>query len=193
AGAIDLARREGGLDELLARREAARKQGRLYGIGYAAIVEPSVSNMGYITTVMTPEARAKAGPKNGAIASATVSIDPLGGLNVVVASAPAGQGHRTVCAQVVADVFGVAPEQIAVNVEFDTQKDAWSVAAGNYSSRFAGAVAGTLHLAATRLRDKLARIAAHQFQCHEEAVRFEGGKVFPRDEPARAVPFARLA
>ena len=32
---------EGGYDELVARREAARKEGRLYGIGFAAIVEPS--------------------------------------------------------------------------------------------------------------------------------------------------------
>ena len=45
--------------------------------------------MGYISTVLTPEQRAKAGPKNGAIASATVAIDLLGGVNVVVASAPA--------------------------------------------------------------------------------------------------------
>lgn len=52
---------EGGYDELVARREAARKEGRLYGIGFAAIVEPSVSNMGYITTVMPAEARKKAG------------------------------------------------------------------------------------------------------------------------------------
>ena len=99
-------------------------------VGCAAIVEPSVSNMGYISTVLTPAQRAKAGPKNGAIASATVSIDLLGGINVGIASAPAGQGHMTVCAQVVADVFGLKPEQIAVNVEFDTAKDALSFALG---------------------------------------------------------------
>jgi len=138
-GALDMLEKEGGLAELYARRDAARAQGKYYGIGFAAIVEPSISNMGYITTVLPKEARAKAGPKNGAIASATVSIDPLGGVTVIVASSPAGQGHRTVCAQVVADVFGLTPEQIVVNVDFDTQKDAWSVAAGNYSSRFAGA------------------------------------------------------
>ena len=39
----------------------ARAEGRLYGIGYAAVVEPSVSNMGYITTVLTAEERRKAG------------------------------------------------------------------------------------------------------------------------------------
>lgn len=191
--ALRMAVEDGGLAVLRARQQAARAEGRLYGIGFAAIVEPSVSNMGYITTALPREARAKAGPKNGAIAAATVSIDPLGGVNVVVASAPAGQGHRTVCAQVAADVFGVDPSEVAVNVEFDTAKDAWSVAAGNYSSRFAGAVAGTLHIACERLREKLARIASAQFDCTPEQVVFAAGKVHPAGRPERAQPFGRFA
>ncbi|MFM0063713.1 xanthine dehydrogenase family protein molybdopterin-binding subunit [Paraburkholderia aspalathi] len=184
---------EGGYDELRARREAARKEGRLYGIGFAAIVEPSVSNMGYITTVMPADARRKAGPKSGAIASATVSVDLLGGVVVTIASTPAGQGHMTVCAQVVADVLGVSPQDIVVNVEFDTHKDAWSVAAGNYSSRFAGAVAGTVHLAAVRVRDKVARIVSKQLGCAPEDVRFEGGRIYAAGAEDRAQPFGRVA
>jgi 2-furoyl-CoA dehydrogenase large subunit len=184
---------EGGYDELVARREAARKEGRLYGIGFAAIVEPSVSNMGYITTVMPAEARKKAGPKSGAIASATVSVDLLGGVVVTVASTPAGQGHMTVCAQVVADVLGIEPQDIVVNVDFDTHKDAWSVAAGNYSSRFAGAVAGTVHLAAVRVRDKLARIVANQYGCTTDEVCFEGARIYVKGAEDKAMPFGRVA
>jgi 2-furoyl-CoA dehydrogenase large subunit len=191
--AIARAEAEGGLAALRERQASARAEGRLYGIGFAAIVEPSVSNMGYITTALPAEQRRKAGPKNGAIATATVGIDPLGGINVVIASAPAGQGHRTVCAQVVADVLGVAPEDVSVNVEFDTQKDAWSVAAGNYSSRFAGAVAGTLHLACLQLRDKLARLAAAQLGCAAGEIVFAGGKVHARGGEDKALPFARFA
>ncbi|WP_071361895.1 xanthine dehydrogenase family protein molybdopterin-binding subunit [Massilia timonae] len=191
--ALELVADEGGLAALYAKRERARAEGRLYGIGFAAIIEPSISNMGYITTVLPKETRAKVGPKNGAIASATVAIDPLGGVNVTIASAPAGQGHRTVCAQVVADVLGVDPDQVAVNVEFDTQKDAWSVAAGNYSSRFAGAVAGTVHLAAMRIRDKLAAIAAPQLGVDAADIVFAGGAVHVKDDPARALPFPRMA
>ena len=179
--------------QLPERQRAARAAGKLYGIGVAAIVEPSVSNMGYISTVLTAEQRAKAGPKNGAIASATVAIDLLGGVNVTIASAPAGQGHMTVCAQVVADALGLHPSAVVVNVEFDTAKDAWSVAAGNYSSRFAGAVAGTVHLAAQRLRDKLARIAAAQWGCDSADIGFEGGQIFNRRQPAQSQPFTRLA
>jgi 2-furoyl-CoA dehydrogenase large subunit len=192
-GALELVQQDGMLEELYARRDRARAEGRLYGIGFAAIVEPSISNMGYISTVLPAEARAKAGPKNGAIASASVSIDPLGGVNVVIASAPAGQGHRTVCAQVAADVFGIDPAQVAVNVEFDTQKDAWSVAAGNYSSRFAGAVAGTVHLAACKMRDKLAKVAAPQLACDVADVVFAGGKVYAKQAPQNSLQFARMA
>jgi len=191
--ALELAVREGGLAELERRRDEARHAGRLYGIGFAAIVEPSISNMGYITTALTPEQREKAGPKNGGIASATVAIDLLGSVSVMVASAPAGQGHMTVCAQVVADVLGLQPEQIVANVEFDSQKDAWSVAAGNYSSRFAGAVAGTVHLAAVKIRDKLARIAAHQFGTTADQIVFAGGRIHPAGAPEQGVPFARTA
>lgn len=183
----------GGDAELRRKRSEARADGRLYGIGYAAVVEPSVSNMGYITTVLTPEERSRAGQKDGAQATATISIDPVGAVTVHVASAPQGQGHRTVIAQVVADVFGLRPDDIIVVTEIDTTKDAWSIASGNYSSRFAPAVAGTAHLAATRLKEKLARKAAADLNIRPEDVVFAGGKICAIDNPDNALPFARLA
>ncbi|HEV2547091.1 MAG TPA: xanthine dehydrogenase family protein molybdopterin-binding subunit [Stellaceae bacterium] len=191
--AVARAVEEGGLDALRKKREALRAEGRCYGIGFAAIVEPSVSNMGYITTVMTPGERRKAGPKNGAHATATVAIDPLGGVTVHAASTPQGQGHRTVLSQVVADVFGLKPEEIRVNLELDTQKDAWSIASGNYSSRFAPAVAGTAYLAAQRLRERLARIAAQQLNVRPEDIEFADGKIFARGNPDNAASFSRIA
>jgi 2-furoyl-CoA dehydrogenase large subunit len=191
--ALDIAVDQGGLDELKGRRDAARAEGRLYGIGYTAVVEPSISNMGYITTVLTPEERRKAGPKSGAQATATVALDPLGGVSVHVASVPQGQGHRTALAQVVGDVLGLAPGDISVIGELDTAKDAWSIAAGNYSSRFAGAVAGTAHLAAMRLKDKLARIAAPLLNVAPEELRFGKGKIFAAGNPDNALSFSRVA
>ncbi len=191
--AIAIAVEEGGLAELKRRRDAAREAGRLYGIGYAAVVEPSISNMGYITTVLTPEERRKAGPKSGAQATATVALDPLGGVSVHVASVPQGQGHRTVLAQVVGDVLGLAPAELRIVTELDTAKDAWSIAAGNYSSRFAGAVAGAAHLAASRLRDKLARIAAPLLNVAPGEVAFARGRIFARLNPDNALAFSRVA
>ena len=167
--------RDGSLAELKSRRDAARAEGRLYGVGYTAVVEPSVSNMGYITTVLTAAERRKAGPKNGAQATATVAIDPLGSVAVHVASVPQGQGHRTVLSQVVADVFGLTPGDVRVNTEIDTAKDAWSIASGNYASRFAPAVAGTAKLAAERIAQRLRRIAASQLNTDVDDIAFAAG------------------
>jgi len=193
AKALETALAQGGFAELRERQQAARAQGRIYGIGLTAAVEPSVSNMGYITTVLTPEERRRAGPKNGAQATATVSLDPLGGVSVHAASVPQGQGHRTVLAQIVADALGLKPSDIRVVGEFDTAKDAWSIASGNYSSRFAAAVGGAAHLAAERVKVKLARVAASQLNVAAQDIEFTGGRAHARGNPDNAIPFSRLA
>ena len=193
AAALDTALANGNFDELIERRRQARAAGKLYGIGLAAAVEPSVSNMGYITTALTPEQRAKAGPKNGAQAVATISIDPLGAVTVKVASVPQGQGHRTVLAQVVAERLGIPFKAVRVNTELDTARDAWSIASGNYSSRFAAAVAGTARLAADRIRDRLAEIAAGQLNVEASQVDFLDGRIFDRLNPDNSISFNRVA
>jgi len=184
---------EGALSELKSRRDAARAGGKLYGIGYTAVVEPSVSNMGYITTVLTPAERRKAGPKNGAQATATIAIDPVGSVTVHVASVPQGQGHRTVLSQVVADVLGLKPADVRVNTEIDTAKDAWSIASGNYASRFAPAVAGTARLAAERIAERLARIAASRLNTEIDDIAFVGGQVGSKRNPDNRLSFSRVA
>ncbi|WP_288353041.1 molybdopterin cofactor-binding domain-containing protein [uncultured Marinobacter sp.] len=170
--------KEGGLDELIQRRDEARREGRYYGIGYTAAVEPSISNMGYITMAFTPEERKRAGPKNGAVSTATISVDPLGSVSVHVSSTPQGQGHQTVAAQIVAETLGVPLESISVNVELDTGKDAWSIASGNYSSRFSGAVAGAVYKAALKVRARLTALAAEQWNIDSDNIRFSEGRVY---------------
>jgi 2-furoyl-CoA dehydrogenase large subunit len=191
--ALDTALADGAFNELRRRRDQARAQGRIYGIGCVAVVEPSVSNMGYITTALTPEERRKAGPKNGAQATATVALDPLGSVTVHVASVPQGQGHRTVISQIVADALGLKPADIRVVAELDTARDAWSIASGNYSSRFAAAVGGAAHLAANKIKAKLAKIAAAQLNVSADDVEFAGGKARARGNRDNAVAFSRLA
>ncbi|MCW5692583.1 MAG: molybdopterin-dependent oxidoreductase [Pseudolabrys sp.] len=191
--AFEIALEDGAFADLRRRQAEARAEGRLYGIGLTAAVEPSVSNMGYITTVLTPDERRKAGPKNGAQATATVSLDPLGGVTVNVASVPQGQGHRTVLAQIVADDLGLKPSDIRVVTDFDSGRDAWSIASGNYSSRFAAAVGGAAKLASGKIKAKLARMAAAQLNVAADEIEFAAGKVRARGNPDNALPFSRLA
>jgi 2-furoyl-CoA dehydrogenase large subunit len=157
---------EGAFDEALAlvrydERREEQRAGAAIGIGIACIVEPSVSNMGYITLAQTPEERAEALPKSGNVEGCTILVSPLGGVSVRLSTTPQGQGHRTVAAQIVADRLGCALEDVEVISELDTSVNAWSVASGNYSSRFSAVGAGAVANAADRLADKIAAIRAH--------------------------------
>ena len=189
---IDETVEEGGLRELIHRRDAARKEGRLYGIGYASCVEPSQSNMGYISTLKTGEERERAGPKDGAVASVTVAVDALGSVNVVGDSVPQGQGHRTALAQIVADQLGIDPENVVVALDTDTAKDGWSIAAGNYSCRFSPASASAADQAAEKVRLKMTRIAATMLNVGTGEIEFADNKIFAKNNPENSVPFYRV-
>ncbi len=183
---------EGGLEELKRRCDAARAEGRLYGIGYAAIVEPAQSNMGYLSNIL-PVAERQRNPKGGAVSNATVNVDPLGTVSVTADSLPQGQGHATVLSQIVADELGLKPSDIRVNMELDTQKDAWSIATGNYSARFSSSTTVAAKKAAVKVRDKLARIASQSLNVPPDQLEFAGGKVFAADNPDNALNLYRVA
>lgn len=191
--AIDIAVGDGRLEELYRRRDEARAAGKYYGIGFATVVEPGMSNMGYLSTLLTPEAREKSGPKNGAISIATVGVDGLGHVSVTSDVTVQGQGHQTVIAQIVAESLGLTPDQIKVNLEIDTQKDQWSIAAGSYSCRFSPGAAVAVHLAAQRIRDRIARIGAKLLNVLPEDIELVDGRVRSKSNPDNKMAFERVA
>jgi 2-furoyl-CoA dehydrogenase large subunit len=129
---------------------------------------------------------------DGAVAAATVSIDPLGSVSVNTASVAQGQGHRTVLAQVVGDVLGLPAELIRVKVEYDSYTDICSPGAGNYCSQFAGAVAGAAHLAAVQLRGQIARLAAGMLNVAPEQIGFADARVYALSNADNALPFSQV-
>jgi len=193
ARAVEITVGDGRLDDLKRRREAARRAGRKYGIGFAVVVEPAMSNMGYLSTMLTPQARDKAGPKNGAVSMARIDIDPLGAVSISADVTVQGQGHQTALAQVVGAQLGLPVGDINVALEIDTAKDQWSIAAGTYSSRFASGTAVAAHLAAVALRDKLKAIGAKQLNVLEDDVELVDGKIRSRSNPDNALAFGRVA
>jgi 2-furoyl-CoA dehydrogenase large subunit len=184
--ALELAR----YDKRREEQADARAEGRLVGIGLACVVEPSISNMGYITLAQTAAERAETLPKSGNAEGATVAVSPLGGITVRMATTPQGQGHKTVAAQVVADTLGVDPADVDVLSELDTSTDAWTVASGNYSSRFSGVGAGAVLRAAEKVAAKLRAIAAPGLGSAAEEVELRDGKAWHGDE---SVSLRRLA
>jgi 2-furoyl-CoA dehydrogenase large subunit len=182
-----------GYDDLRAEQARARGEGRLLGIGLACVVEPSVSNMGYITLAQTAEERATGLPKSGNAEGATIAMGPHGGVTLRITTTPQGQGHGTVAAQVAADVLGLAPEQIDVRTDADTAANPWTISSGNYSSRFAAMGASAVHLAASRLADRLRALAAPLLGCATDEIELADGVARVGGDETRSVSIRRLA
>jgi 2-furoyl-CoA dehydrogenase large subunit len=171
-GCLDQALGLARYDERRTEAEAARADGRLVGVGVACVVEPSISNMGYITLAEPGETRGL--PKSGNAEGCAISVSALGGITVRTATTPQGQGHRTVIAQVVADRLGVEPADVEVLTEVDTSTSPWTIASGNYSSRFSGVGVGAVAAAADRLAAKIAAVRAHLGDEHASLRRVAG-------------------
>jgi 2-furoyl-CoA dehydrogenase large subunit len=173
--------------------DAAAGSGRVLGVGLACVVEPSASNMGYITLVDPAERRAATLPKDGNAETVSISMDPGGGVSVSFTSTPQGQGHRTVAAGIVADALGVRPEDVTVHPGADTAVRPFTVSSGNYSSRFAVTVASAVHVAATQLAARVRVVAATLLEAAPADVELVDGAARVQGVPDRSVPIRRVA
>ena len=195
AAAFDRALEVADYGRLREEQSRARAAGRLYGVGLAVAVDPSVSNMGYVTIALDPKRRARPGylAKSGAIESATVRIDPLGQVTAILGTAPQGQGHQTVVAQVVADELGIAPADITVVDEMDTFTRVWGISSGTYSSRFGSVGTSAAALAARKLKDKLILLASAITETPAEKLTLADGRIVVRGEAQRGLTLKQLA
>lgn len=182
-----------GYDKMREEQKRARAEGRIMGIGVATVVDPSVTNIGYITVAKTPEERAKELPKSGSGETAVIKIDPLGNITAMINTLPQGQGHETIVAQIIANELGVPPEDVNVVAEMDTFTRFWSITTGSYSSRFASVTTSATAIAARRLKEKMIKIAAHNLEVSEEDLEFKDGKVFVRGLPDKSLSIKRIA
>lgn len=181
-----------GYDDLKQRRDEARRNGKLYGIGFAAGVEPSGSNMAYVSLAQTAQERGRGDRKSGANASATISIDPSGQVTVRLCSTPNGQGHATVAAQIVADALGLQPADIDVITDIDTLTSAWSIASGNYSNRFAAIVVDAIAKSSEQVARKVRTLAAEALEELPENIELADGYARVRGQSNKGLPFRRV-
>jgi 2-furoyl-CoA dehydrogenase large subunit len=176
-------------------QKKAREEGRYVGIGVAAGVDPSVSNMAYITIAIPPEERAEAGylPKSGGGETAFVKVDPSGTITVSMGTCQSGQSHETTISQVVADEFGVSPDKVTVIDQMDTATHPFCISSGAYSSRFASVATSAAVLAARRVKDKMIKIAAHVMEASPEDIQVADGKFFVKGSPDVSLTMKRVA
>ncbi len=158
-----------GWDGFSARREAARAEGRYIGIGMANFVKAT---------------------GRGPFEIATVRIGGSGHVHVMTGGAALGQGARTMLAQVVGEVLGVALEDIVVTAG-DTAATPLGLGAAN--SRLTVTAGSSAHVAAIKVRDKAFKVAAHLLEASEEDLEIVDGEVRVRGVSDMKVALKEIA
>src|SRR4051812_38683232 len=106
--------------------------------------------------------------------SCRISVDLVGSITATMHTTSAGQGHETMVGTVVGEVLEIDPDKVRV-----VRADSLASLPSNspVGSRMAIMLGGAAFHAAHKIRDKLIRIGAKQFQCSAEEARYAGGVV----------------
>jgi carbon-monoxide dehydrogenase large subunit len=169
-------------DELRSRQAAARREGRLLGIGLAHYTEQ--------TAHTTTEFIKRGVPIIFGYDSATVRMDPSGQVLMQVSTHSHGQGHETTYAQIVADELAIPLEHVRVQFG-DTSATPYGH--GTFASRSAVLAGGAGHRAAGKIRDLLVAFAAKELEADPVDLELRDGRISVKGSPDRGVAIADLA
>jgi 2-furoyl-CoA dehydrogenase large subunit len=191
--AFDLALKNADYDALRAEQAGARARGEYFGIGLAAVVDPSATNIGYVGLATPAPQRAAGRGKSGSTELVRISVDPSGIVSVLLGTVPQGQGHATVARQVVAQRLGLPPEHVRAVVEMDTATTPWTITSGSYSSRFAPLLTSALAEAADQVAAAIRVAGGVLLDADPDDLELSGGSVRHKNEPERSVAFRHAA
>jgi carbon-monoxide dehydrogenase large subunit len=175
--ALDVALKAADWEGLKKARDAARKEGRLVGLGLAMYVE--VCGLGPSSSLPT-----------GGWEHASVTIERDGRITATTGASPHGQGNETTFAQMLADQFGVPFEHVTI-LHGDTSVAKQGV--GTFGSRSQAVGGAALHLAGNKVKAKMARFAAALLEAHDADVVFANNTVHVKGAPAVALPFQAVS
>ena len=134
-----------------ARRREAQARGKLFGLGFANYVESSIGS---------PKERAD------------IIVHQGNSIEVVIGTQPAGQGHETSFAQVMADLLGVCFDEVTITLG-DT--DVVTAGGGTHSGRSMRHASTVMALAAEDLVNKAKGLAAEILKTSTDEVTFSEG------------------
>src|SRR5262245_15490869 len=171
--ALSLALEKADYQGLRQKQAELRKQGKYMGIGLSSYVE--ICAMGPSSAL-----------PGGGWEAGTVRIERTGKVTVLTGASPHGQGQETTFAQIVADEFGIEPDDV-VTIHGDTARVAAGI--GTFGSR-GTAVGGTaVYMAVQDLKEKMKKIAAHNLETTPDKIEFAVGKLVVKGDSGRSMSF----
>jgi carbon-monoxide dehydrogenase large subunit len=168
AGTLARAQELANWDGFNKRAAQSKRTGRLRGIGIATYIEACGNN----------------GPE-----TATLNLDPDGGVTLLIGSQSTGQGHATSYAQLIAERLDLPPDRIRV-IQGDTDRIKSGAGTGGSSSIPVGGV--SVDRAAKKLAEQIKEIAADALEASASDLEIVDGTVRVAGTD-RVVSFAELA
>ena len=176
-GALKKAQQISNWNKLTRQRDAARKSGKLFGIGLSTYVE---------ICALGPSKMMSAGGWEWGC----VRIEMSGKVTVITGATPHGQGQETSFAQIAGDQLGVPIEDIVV-MHGDTAVAHYG--RDTYGSR-ATVIGGTaIVMCIDKIIAKARKLAAHLLDTKEKSVEFRDGKFSAKGKPKKALTWKQLA
>jgi carbon-monoxide dehydrogenase large subunit len=175
--ALDRALKNAGWEQLKKDRDAAKRNGRLVGLGLAMYVE--VCGLGPSAILPT-----------GGWEHSQVTIERDGRISATTGASPHGQGNETTFAQMLADQFGVPIEHITI-LHGDTAIVKQGI--GTFGSRSQAVGGAALHMAGGKVKAKMTKFASAMLEAHEDDLVFENGRIFVKGAPASGKSFSEVA
>nr|PZN33994.1 MAG: carbon monoxide dehydrogenase [Actinomycetota bacterium] len=175
-------------EELLRRRDQARAEGRLVGIGIGSYVE--VCGFGPAILADIGFSWSAYGQPSAFNGSGLVRVNPDGTATVIIGTGPSGQGHKTTWAQIVSNGLGIPIENIRVH-HGDTETSPMGI--GTFGSRSIAVDGSATYEATQKVREKAAKIAAKLLEAAPEDIVFADGRAHVAGSPDRGVDWSEIA
>lgn len=168
---------------LISARDAARKAGRLAGVGIATCLEPSGGNSAFEPLF---------NPKNETTTwmdSCLVRVDISGAITGVMNTSTSGQGHETLVSTVLGEILERDPATIRV-----VHADSLNALPSNspVGSRMAIMLGGAAAGAAKKVKAALMAIAAHNLGVAEEGLVYSDGNIAAKADPRKSLSWDQL-
>ena len=176
-GALKKAQKLADWPRLLKQRDAARRRGKLFGVGLSTYVE---------ICALGPSKMMSAGGWEWGC----VRIEMSAKVTVITGATPHGQGQETSFAQIAADRLGMPIEDVVV-MRGDTAVAHYG--RDTYGSR-ATAIGGTaIVMCIEKILAKARSLAAHLLGVPVKRVEFRDGTFFVKGNPKKAVGWKQIA
>ena len=170
-------------DDLVARRDRLRHEGRLAGIGVGTCLEPGGGN-NMFEYLMNPAAEITT-----FMEGCMVRVDSQGQITGTMGTTTSGQGHETMMATILGEELERDPDGIRViHADSLAGLPTRSPVASRMAIMLGGAAAG----AAAKIKALLLQIASHNLGAPESELEYAGGDISVRSEPERKLTWREL-